>query len=261
MFSNFWQEFAILFLLAIVGSIAIIPYSLRLLKTSPKKKKIKLSPLLLVLLSVVQNGILFAIATSVGLILSHQTGHGAPLIKAIITGNGFNQTLIANLVTGIVLGILAGVFLFAADLLFLPYFPKKLLDTALKTTYLENFAASFYGGINEEILIRLCGLSLVVWILSKIAPSISGIDSFWIANTVMAIIFAIGHLPALKSAVGKISQALSLRTILLNTPIGLVCGIVFWHSGIEAAILTHFTADIVYHVGGTAILRSKFKQT
>ena len=264
MFTSFWFEFSILLFAAILGSIAIIPYSLRLLKESKKNIRLKLPFWILILLSVIQNGVLFSIAISIGLILSHQMGHGAPLIETISTGKGWNQTLTSNLISASGLGIIGGSFLLLVDLLFLPYFPKKLLDIALKTTYWENLSASFYGGINEELFMRLCGLSIVVWLFPKIIPTAAGISTvsaFWIANSIMAIIFALGHLPTLKSTLGEISRVMLFRTILLNTPIGLICGWIFWHSGIEAAIVAHFMADIVYHVGGTRVLRSKFKQS
>ena len=257
MFSSFWTEFTVLLFAAIVGSVAILPYSIRLLKASPKNKKLSMPRWILILLSIIQNGILFAIAISIGLVLSHQMGHGAPVIEAVSNGKNVSHTMIMNLLSASALGIGSGGFLLIADLFFLPHFPKKLLETSLQTTYGENLMASFYGGINEELFMRLCGVSLVIWLLSKISsPSVS---IFWIANVFMALFFAVGHLPALKTAIGKISSVMLLRTILLNTPIGLVCGWVFWQYGIEAAILTHFTADIVYHVGGTAVLRSRYK--
>ena len=264
MFTTFWFEFNILLLAAILGSVAIIPYSLRLLKESKKSTRLKLPRMMLILLSILQNGILFAIAIGIGLVLSHQMGRGAPLIEAISTGKWLDRTLITNLIVASVLGILGGSFLLSVDLLFLPYFPKKLLDTALKTTYWENLTASFYGGINEEIFMRLCGLSVIAWLLLRILPmsaSISTVSVFWIANSIMAVIFALGHLPTLKSTLGEISRVMIFRTILLNTPIGIICGWIFWRYGIEAAILAHFAADIVYHVGGTRVLRSKFKQS
>lgn len=259
MYATFWFEFSVLLFAAILGSVAIIPYSLRLVKESKKSKKLKMSPRMLALVSIIQNGILSAIAIGVGLIIANQIGKGAPLIASIGSGKGLNQVLFSNLLTASVLGVAGGGFLLVADLFFVPYFPKKLLGTALKTTYWENLTASFYGGINEEIFMRLCGLSLVVWLISKVWHAANPI--FWTANIFMAIIFALGHLPALKSTIGELSRVMLVRTILLNTPMGLICGWLFWQYGIEAAIVAHFAADIVYHVGGTKILRSRFRQT
>jgi membrane protease YdiL (CAAX protease family) len=147
-----------------------------------------------------------------------------------------------------------------ADLLFLPYWPEKLVETARKTTLWENFAASFYGGIDEEIFMRLFGLSALAWVLSRIVPSSAGMPSsadLWSANIVIAILFGLGHLPALKNLLGRISPVMFARSLLLNAPVGLICGWLFWTYGIEAAIVAHFSADIVYHVLGTVVLRRK----
>ena len=78
---------------------------------------------------------------------------------------------------------------------------------------------------------------------------------FWVAIVLLAVLFAVGHLPTLKGLVNEVSPTMLSRTIILNTPIGLTCGWLFWRYGIEAAMLTHFTADIVYHVGGTIVIQ------
>ena len=121
-------------------------------------------------------------------------------------------------------------------------------------------AASFYGGINEEILVRLLGLSALAWLLSKVWHTSAALPTdtvFWIANVALAILFGIGHLPALKNLLGRIPPLMLARSLLLNFPIGLLCGWLFWTYGIEAAIVAHFSADIVYHVFGTVVLRRR----
>lgn len=73
----------------------------------------------------------------------------------------------------------------------------------------------------------------------------------------MAVLFGIAHLPALKVLLGNIPPPMLVRTLLLNAPVGLVCGWLFWAHGIEAAMLAHFSADLVYHAIGTeALLRT-----
>lgn len=257
--NNFWLEFSILLLAAICGSIAILPYSLRLLKESPRKKPIKMPIEALLALSVLQNAILFSVLIGIGLTAAHQVGLGAPLIEAIIAGKGFTQAVSALLLP-FVLGIFGGATLLLIDLRFLPHFPEKLITTVKNTTQWENFTSSFYGGINEELAMRLFGFSVIAWLLSRIWHTSSGMPTtavFMFANIIMAVVFALGHLPALKNLLGSITQIILLRTLILNIAIGLICGWVFWNYGIEAAIFTHFTADIVYHVGGTYVLRSK----
>lgn len=262
MYSNFWIEFSILFGAAILGSIAILPYGLRIAKESTNKKPIKFSQNILLLLSLLQNGILFAIVISIGLIAQRQIGLSDPFLQSTIFGNGTSLAVVEHFIIALILGIVSGSVLLVADLLFLPHLSKKLLDTALKTTQFENFSASFYGGINEELLTRLFGISVVAWLLSRIWHTPTGLPTagvFWIANIFLALLFALGHLPALKAIVGKISSVLLTRTLVLNMVVGIICGWLFWNYGIVAAMIAHFIADIVYHVGGTAVLRSKFK--
>lgn len=262
MYADFLFEFSVLLSAAILGSIAILPYSIRLIKEAKKKKPLKFSYRTLFILSFLQNAVLFTTITGIGLLIAHQIRLGAPLIEAI--GNGaLNQSVTSVVISAFILGAFGGGFLLLFDLLLVPYFPEKLLTTALKTTQWENFTASFYGGVNEEIFTRLFGVSLVAWLISRIWHTPDGLPTvavFWISISFMAIIFAVGHLPALKNLLGEISHLMLFRTIVLNTPIGLLCGFIFWNYGIEAAIITHFIADIVYHVGGTFVLRSKFKQ-
>jgi hypothetical protein len=259
---SFWPEFSILFAASLVGGAAVLPYGLRLLQGSTQKKPLKMSIPKLILLSLLQSAVLFAIATGVGLLAAHSIGLGAPYIEAALIGSASLQALLSMLQAAVIWGVLAGAFLLAADLLFLPYWPEALRDTARKTTLWENFAASFYGGINEEILVRLLGLSALAWLLARIWHTSAGMPTdavFWVANAIMAILFGIGHLPALKSLLGEIPPLMLARSLLLNAPVGLICGWLFWTYGIEAAIVAHFSADIVYHVFGTVVLRRKLK--
>ena len=249
----FWSEFGVFFLAALFGGAAVLPYSIRLLKGSGKPLKMSISKL--VLLSFLQSAVLSAIVIGLGLLAAHAVGLSAPYIEAALTGSASVQPIVSMLGIETVLGVLAGGVLLVADMFFLPYWPEQIVDTARKTTLWENFLASLYGGINEELLMRLFGFSVLVWLLSFI--SYPNIAIFWIVNVVMAVVFGIGHLPALKGLVGKISSIMLARTLLLNAPIGLLCGWLFWTYGIEAAIVAHFSADIVYHVFGTIVLRRK----
>jgi hypothetical protein len=261
MTSIYWTEFGILFVAAFLGALAVMPYSLKLLNTSARSKPLKMSLPVILLLSLLQNAVLFAIVTGVGLLAAHAIGFGAPLLEAALMGSVSIQALWRVIEIAVISGAVAGALLLAADILFLPYWPKPLLETTLTTTLLDNLLASFYGGINEELLIRLFGLSGFAWLLSFVFHIPAGtptIAVLWISNIVLTILFGLGHLPALKKTAGEISRIMLARSLILNAPIGLLCGWLFWTYGIEAAIIAHFSADIVYHVFGTVVLRRKF---
>jgi hypothetical protein len=249
MFNVFWQEYGILFAAALLGSAAVLPYGLRLAQNRP----LRFSLPTLVLLSMMQNAVIFGVVVLLGLAAAHAIGSGAPYVEAVLGGTYPPSGI--GLAVAAAWGFVAGAALLIADLFFIPYWPKPLLDTAKKTTVLENFLASFYGGINEELLMRFFGLSALLWLASLVSQPNALI--FWVANILMTIVFGIGHLPALKGVAGSISRVMLARTLLLNAPVGLVCGWLFWTYGIEAAIVAHFSADIVYHVCGTFVLRRK----
>jgi hypothetical protein len=104
----FWPEFSILFAASLVGSVAVLPYSLRLL---PKDKPLKISISKLVLLSFLQGAVIFAIATAVGLLATHTIGLGAPYLEAALAGNESAQALVLMLQVAIIFGGLAGIIL------------------------------------------------------------------------------------------------------------------------------------------------------
>jgi hypothetical protein len=244
----FWWEFGILLAAALFGTVAVLPYSLRLLTTQPSYPSL--------MLSLLQNAFLASLAIWAGLRSAHAIGLGAPFIEAALTHT--NPPSPKGFVIAVCLGASLGALLLIADLFFMPHWPEALREVAPKTTLLENLLASFYGGINEELLMRLFGLSVLAWFLSfqwRTASGTPTVAAFWTANVIMAVLFGIAHLPALKSVIGTIPPLMLIRTLLLNAPVALACGWLFWTYGIETTIVAHFSADIIVHVVSTAVLR------
>ena len=114
--TTFYFEFGILFVACLAGSAAVLPYGIRLLKVSGKPLKLSIPKL--VLLSVMQGAVIFAIVTGVGLWAAHSIGLGAPYIETMLAGTTPAQPLVSMLQAAIVLGVLGGVILLLADLLF-----------------------------------------------------------------------------------------------------------------------------------------------
>ena len=251
-----WAEFAVLYAAALLGAGAIAPYSLRLVEQSGRP--LAISPRRLLVLSLAQNAVLFAAIVFAGLLAAHAVGLGAPYVESALGGRAPHHPAGEMLVWSIGLGALSGAVLLALDLLCLPRLPA-LLELARKTSLWENFTASFYGGVNEELLFRLLGLSGVARLLMRMWQTPSGGPTeaaFWVANVVMAVLFGLGHLPATRAIMGRITPLFVGRALVLNSVIALVCGWLFWRFGLEAAIIAHLGADLVYHVGGTVLLRA-----
>lgn len=249
-----WAKFAMLYAGALLGAVAVAPYSLRLIEQSGRS----ISAGRFVLFVLAQNAVLFCVVIALGLLVARAVGLGAPYIDAALGGPAPGHSPREMLVWSLWLGGAGGAFLLAIDLALIPQLPA-LLALARKTSLWENFTASFYGGLNEELLFRLLGLSGMAWLLSCAWQTPSGRPTdaaLWSANVIMAALFGLGHLPATMAIAGSITPLLIGRTLILNMPIALICGWLFWRFGIEAAIVAHFTADIVYHVGGTLLLRA-----
>ena len=115
----------------------------------------------------------------------------------------------------------------------------------------EGFLASFYGGTTEEILLRLFALSLFAWIgrfVNRAPDGRPGQIALWVANILSAILFGLGHLPATAAAGLPMDTLVITRAIVLNGLMGLVFGWFYWKHGLEAAMVSHFSSDIVLHV-------------
>ena len=113
--------------------------------------------------------------------------------------------------------------------------------------------AAFYGGIFEEVLMRLFALTfyawIISWVLAKFRKEELKENNFviWFAIIFSAISFGVGHLPTLM-AMTDLTAILVFRTILLNALPGIFFGWLFYKKGLENAMVSHFFADIALHL-------------
>ncbi len=92
-------------------------------------------------------------------------------------------------------------------------------------TFVTILYSVLYGGIVEEILLRLFFMSLLALIIKKIFlrkkenyPQ----TVFIISNIIAALLFAAGHLPATYQLFGEITPLILFRCFLLNGTGGLI---------------------------------------
>ena len=241
-----WKVFGVLMLGALVGAVGIMPYALALSGLSAQS----ITPLLLVA-SVVQTLVLTAIATSVGLNLGERIGLGAPLLHALLAREKEAKgQLRALLVPSIVVGVITGAVIILLDLVvFYSQLPPAVRElTSSQPEAWKGALASFYGGIVEELLMRLGLMTTLVWLGTKLTrsdrPSAAVV---WSSNILVAVLFGLGHLPATATVV-EITGLIVVRAIVLNGVAGVVFGWLYWRRGLLSAITAHFSADIVLHV-------------
>jgi len=237
-----WKLFFLLLIGGVLGTLAVLPFALTLQADLIKELPITLP--VFVILQIVQTTILLAITTFIGLTLSKKVGFKIPILEAIIDKNPVSDLLIRTIRTSVKFGIIAGILIIAFDKLF-SLFIEPI--TSIAPPIWQAAIASLYGGITEELLMRLFLMTLITWITFKFWKSEKGEPTgygVWFAITVAAIIFGIGHLPA-TAALTTITPIIIARAILLNGVGGVIFGWLYWKKGLESAMIAHFTTDIV----------------
>lgn len=253
-----WKIFFILLAASIVGVVAIIPYSLALQGTQLSELNLPIPTWLLISLQILQNTIMFAVIILLGLLAANRVGLGLPVLEAKLQGESVRQKIRAFLLPSILLGIVAaGLIILLDSLVFNPLLMAELGEKAaelnqdsLQPAAWKGLLASFYGGINEEILLRLGLMSILVWLgrfVSKTEDGRPTATILWSANILAAILFGLGHLPA-TAALFPLTPLVILRAIVLNGVAGIAFGYLYFRHGLESAMLSHFVTDIVLHV-------------
>jgi membrane protease YdiL (CAAX protease family) len=250
--------FFILLAAAAFGIVAILPYSLALQADTLAKLKLPLPLEILIPIQVLQNIVMFGVAILIGLFLANRIGLGLPILEAKLAGKSIKEQVKPILLPSIILGVIASAAIITLDMfIFQPALVAELgkagealnLQTAQPVAW-KGLLASFYGGINEEILLRLFLFTLLAWLGKFISHTEEGrptIGVLWTANIVAAILFGLGHLPATAMLI-PLTPIVVARAILLNGLAGIAFGYLYWTRGLESAIVSHFSADIILHV-------------
>ncbi len=251
----FWKVWAILTAAGVLGVLAILPYSLAAqagaLEQIAHEAPIPLSAILAIQL--VQNAVFVAIAVAAGLWAARRLDLATPIVDALAAGRAVPWKPRAAAISAAV-GVAAALLLLGLDVyVFGGLDGIDPAAPAARPPVWTGFLASFYGGITEELFLRLFLLSLIALGLHAAATAgrpgsrpLSG-WAFWTANLAAAVIFGLGHLPATAMLVPLTGEVI-LRAVVLNGIVGVACGVLYRRFGLEWAILAHFSADIVLHV-------------
>ncbi len=243
-----WKLFAVLLTASIFSIIAVLPYGFTLASETLTQAPFPLP--VLAAISIVQSSVLFAIVIFLGLLLSRKIGLGLPFLEEYLHVKKLPQNFRTIVKPSILLGAAVGIGIIVLDLLFSGFGVGINLWTGKLPPFWMGFLASFYGGISEEILLRLFFMSFLVWLFSKLIRSDKSIlenDLFmWAAIIISTVIFGLGHLPITRS-VTPLTSLVILRALILNGVGGIVFGWLYWKKGLESAMVAHFSTDIVLH--------------
>jgi membrane protease YdiL (CAAX protease family) len=254
-----WRLFGVLLAAGMLGVLSILP--LLFTMPMPVLEQIDVTPAsitIILLASMLQNAIILTLCIGLGLLFASKVGLGVPVLESWLAGEDFKNRLRVILRPSILTGAGVGVICLLALLALLARLPQMPLAAEVQVAIWRRLLACFYGGIVEELLMRLFLLSFLAWALSRVWRSRErtlGAGAFWTANITASIIFGLAHLPS-ASLMMPITPMVVSVVVLLNGIAGVAFGYLYWKHGLESAMLAHFTTDIVLHVIGPAFVRA-----
>lgn len=183
------------------------------------------------IISSIQIGLLYGLLLSiVGTVLSKKVG----------LWKDFKIEKRAILIT-IIFSIIGGLVLYPGDNILFGSIEMVKESYLAKPTINFFIASLFYGGIIEEVMLRLFFMSLIIFIISKLfyrkekeVPT----KVFIISNIIAALVFALGHLPS-TMAMTSLTPLIVFRCLIMNSGYGLVFGYLYRKYGIGYSMICH----------------------
>jgi hypothetical protein len=241
-----WRVFACLLAASVVGQIAVIPYAFTLLNVSARPMPVPLP--VAVAIQIVWGTVLSAVVILLGLLMAARLGLGTPWLKVWLDGRFDRQRFARMTAFCALLGALGGAAVFVLDRYAFAIFVEPITPFQQTPPVWQRVLVSLYGGINEEVYLRLFLLTLVVWLWSKIRKHPAPTDlQMWTAIMLVSIVFGLGHLP-MTAQFMPITPIVVIRAIVLNGVLGVLYSWLYWRQGLESAMIAHFSTDIILHV-------------
>ena len=145
--------------------------------------------------------------------------------------------------------LLAGLVLCTDLFYFRNHIPQVAATYLGKPSFAYWMASVLYGGVIEEIMLRLFMMSLIAYLVWKVffrreaAPPTGVLIA---ANVMAALLFAAGHLPSTVQMFGELTPMLLLRCFLLNGIAGMVFGYLYRKYGIQYSMMAHAGAHVLW---------------
>lgn len=246
-----------LFALGMIGVMALAIYSVPTLREIPELSM--LSYPALVVLASVNSTLVLIVFVSLGTVTAPRIDLDSHVFTWATGGTTERSEIRDSLPLAVAFD--AGLFVVVAvlDVAFMRFTQLPAGVALTDTEVLNDLVTSipmrlFYGGITEELLLRwgvMAPIAYVLWWGRNRFRDATGSPSttiMWIAVTVSAVAFGVGHLPAL-AATFDLTIPLIVRTVLLNAIVGVALGWLFWRRSLETAMIAH----AAFHVALVAV--------
>lgn len=242
-------------LLGAFGGITVLPYQMSMMSGGLSQMDQADLPFgAIIALMVLQVTVMTLIASLVGLSLAAKVRLDLPIWRSWLNEGRFigfsKQWLVISFLgscVGTLLIVVLEIYLFQPFLPAVPVVPSVSLWKSALTM--------FYGGIVEEVLVRLCLMTLLVWVFSRFLRNRTHIPAYFygIAIVMAALLFGLGHLPATQMLFGELTPVLIVRALIGNGLLGIFFGYLYWKKGLEYAIISHMAGDFFLHVVWSSI--------
>jgi membrane protease YdiL (CAAX protease family) len=251
-----------LFILGMAGVVALAVYSVPSLRSIPELQATSL-PLLL-LIAATNSTILLAVFVLLGAGTAPRIGLRSHVYAWATGRNSGRDQFHESLRTAIGIGVVLFATVAVLDVFFAQFVQLETGTVVSDAQSLRTLAESIpmrllYGGITEELLLRWGLMAPVAWVIWRGRAWLgASIDSpsegtMWAAIAVSAVLFGVGHLPALAASFG-LTPALVVRTVVLNAIAGFGFGWLFWRQSLETAMVAHMTFHVALVVVSTVLI-------
>jgi membrane protease YdiL (CAAX protease family) len=193
---------------------------------------------------------LLVVATAVGVLLAERVGLVSLVARRAATGAPVLSRLTPQVLPAVAVGLAAGFVITALDFTYATAIGADF-GTSIPTYPVEVLAIGVtYGAITEELLLRWGLMTFLVWVGWRVGGALEGTPGAlvaWAAIVLAAVLFGVGHLPALAAAT-DLTPAIVARTILLNAVAGIAYGWVYWRRSLEAGMIAHAATHVGFFV-------------
>jgi membrane protease YdiL (CAAX protease family) len=248
------RQFLALFALGFLGVLSLVAVVARFIARKPLPPEApQLPPGVLVALSLVQPTLLMAAGIAIGLRLAPQLGLRSYVAGAVGTGAPLWPALRRDVPLAFGVAMLAMAVVIPLDMAFRPFMGDAWRRVEESGEPFGHPVAALvsgllYGGITEELMLRWGLMSLFAWLAWRLAgrPAAGSRRTWvmWAAILASAVLFGVGHLPAVSTLVA-LTPVIVARTVLLNAIAGVAFGWLFWRRSLEAAMVAHASSNML----------------
>ncbi len=236
--------FWFLFMAAEFSMIVAVPYAVSI--SGDAIYDIGISLPMLLATQIAQGTGLLILSILTGIVLGKKVGLRTPVLESLFKGKGLPADFNQSLKLSVVLGIFSGTLIFAVDRLVFSMFTEPLTELLSSPPLWQRFLYSFYAGVVEELVLRFFLLTLLVWISWKIKRTSENLPTktgVWLSILLVSILYSIGYISSL-SVTSDTNVVLDIGIGFLSLVNGIIFGWLYWKKGLEASIISNFTASL-----------------